>query len=314
MSTKDDLEKDYYAVLGVSSTATADEIKKAYRKLARTYHPDANKGDAAAEERFKDISAAYDVLSDDKRRKDYDELRRLGSSGFRFPGRRSGGGAPFDVNDMFRGGGGAGAGDLGDLLGRTVRPGWWPPDAAGDRPAPGRRRRVRRTPGLPRGGRGRHRPAAPDHRGHLRDVSRQRRQAGHVAAHLPHLPGHRPGLPRRRRRLRVRRAVSRVRRPRTAHRRPVPDLSRQRPHGADPHGQRPDPAGVKDGARIRLKGKGSPGGRGGPNGDLYITVHVASHPVFGRRGRPSDPDCTGHLPRGRARRRHQRSDPRRRRR
>ena len=66
VSTKDYLEKDYYKVLGVSKTATAAEIKKAYRKLARKYHPDANKGDATAEERFKEISEAYDVLSDDE--------------------------------------------------------------------------------------------------------------------------------------------------------------------------------------------------------------------------------------------------------
>ena len=68
MSTKDFLEKDYYKTLGVSKDAGADGIKKAYRKLARQYHPDANKGDAAAEERFKEISEAYDVLSDTKRR------------------------------------------------------------------------------------------------------------------------------------------------------------------------------------------------------------------------------------------------------
>ena len=81
MSTKDFLEKDYYKALGVAKTAKPAEIKKSYRKLARKYHPDANKGDAAAEERFKEISEAYNVLSDEKRRKEYDEARSLFGGG-----------------------------------------------------------------------------------------------------------------------------------------------------------------------------------------------------------------------------------------
>ncbi|HLZ36761.1 MAG TPA: DnaJ domain-containing protein, partial [Mycobacteriales bacterium] len=81
MSTKDFIEKDYYAVLGVPKDASAADIKKSYRKLARKFHPDANRGDPKAEERFKEISEAYDVLSDDKRRKEYDEARTLFAGG-----------------------------------------------------------------------------------------------------------------------------------------------------------------------------------------------------------------------------------------
>src|SRR5437588_10739902 len=103
MSTKDFIEKDYYKVLGVPKDATEAEIKKAYRKLARENHPDANKGDPKAEERFKEISEAADVLSDPKRRKEYDEARTLfGNGGFRGPGGGAGaGGFGFDLGDLF---------------------------------------------------------------------------------------------------------------------------------------------------------------------------------------------------------------------
>src|SRR5579862_2433900 len=118
MSTKDYLEKDYYKALGVAKTAKPAEIKTAYRKLARKYHPDSNQGDAKAEERFKEISEAYSVLSDEKRRKEYDEARSMFPGGFRVPtGNRTGtGGFGFDLNDIFSGAGDAG-GRLGDLFG-----------------------------------------------------------------------------------------------------------------------------------------------------------------------------------------------------
>src|ERR1051325_9691135 len=73
--------KDYYAVLGVSSTAPQEEIKKAYRRLAKRYHPDANQNDPKAAERFKEISEAYQVVGDAEKRKQYDEMRRLGAFG-----------------------------------------------------------------------------------------------------------------------------------------------------------------------------------------------------------------------------------------
>ncbi|MDT5036410.1 MAG: molecular chaperone DnaJ [Micromonosporaceae bacterium] len=113
MSSKDWLEKDFYAVLGVAKSASADDIKKAYRKLAREQHPDHNPGDKSAEARFKDVSEAYGVLSDEGKRKEYDEMRTLfGSGAFRRNARAGGGGgAPFDFGDVFGGGnpGGAGA-------------------------------------------------------------------------------------------------------------------------------------------------------------------------------------------------------------
>src|SRR3954470_21369132 len=101
-------EKNYYAVLGVAETATAKEIKSAYRKLSRQYHPDANPDDAAAEEKFKEISAAYDVLGDEAKRKEYDEVRTLGPVGGFNPDGPGGGGYTFTTDNL---------GDLGDLFG-----------------------------------------------------------------------------------------------------------------------------------------------------------------------------------------------------
>src|SRR3954449_9994940 len=100
MSTKDFIEKDYYAALGVPKDADAAAIKKAYRKLARDLHPDKNPNNAEAEERFKEVSEAYDVLSDEKRRKEYDEARSLFAAGGRAGGGVGGGGGSGD-----RGGG-----------------------------------------------------------------------------------------------------------------------------------------------------------------------------------------------------------------
>src|ERR687892_2561393 len=96
-------EKDYYRVLGVSDTASQKDIRSAYRKLSRQYHPDANPGDKAAEERFKEVSAAYDVLGDAERRKEYDEVRRLGPLAGGFGGAPGGGFRVDDISDLLGG-------------------------------------------------------------------------------------------------------------------------------------------------------------------------------------------------------------------
>ena len=104
---------DYYKVLGVSEKATADEIKKAYRKLAKANHPDSTGGDKSKEKRFKDISNAYEVLGDDKKKKQYDQIRAGGFNPF------AGGGMPGGGQYTYQGGGGPGGPsvfDLGDLF------------------------------------------------------------------------------------------------------------------------------------------------------------------------------------------------------
>ena len=105
-------EKDYYQVLGVSENAAPDELKQAYRRLAKRYHPDARPGDKAAEERFKEISRAYDTLGSPDKRKQYDKMRNAFSGGFRPEGFDFGG---IDFEDLRRGSGRAGRGGRGPV-------------------------------------------------------------------------------------------------------------------------------------------------------------------------------------------------------
>jgi molecular chaperone DnaJ len=287
---KDWLEKDFYKVLGVTKGASADEIKKSYRKLARELHPDKNPGDAKAEERFKEVSEAYDVLSDDKKRAEYDEARTLfasggggfrgggfGGGGFGSPG-GFGGGQTYDFNDVF----GADEGGLGDILGNIFSRG---------RGGTGRRAQPRRGQDVES-------EITLSFDDALNGVTVPLRLASEAACDSCHGTGARAGtVPR----------VCPTCEGTGQTTRNAGGFAFAEPCGAcagrglivdDPcptcHGsgrglstrtvQARIPAGVKDGARIRLKGKGAPGERGGQNGDLYVVVHVTSHPVFGRKG------------------------------
>lgn len=273
-------EKDYYATLGVPDSASAKEITKAYRKLARELHPDKNPGDAKAEERFKEVSAAYDVLGDDTKRAEYDEVRRLGPvGGMGGPGGPGAGGFSFNVNDM----GGAGLGDLfGQMFGRSrsgrsgAASGVGPRRGAdvnaeltldfGDAArgltttlyltsdaqcstCDGSGARPGTTPKLcPQcGGRG----VVDDNQG-LFSFSTPCRRCGGAGTIIedPCATCAGSGIEKRAREVQAR-----------------------------------IPAGVADGQTIRLKGRGAPGRNGGPSGDLLVTLHVTPHPRFARRGK-----------------------------
>jgi len=108
MASQDWMTKDFYAVLGVAKDADSAAIKKAYRNLAKKYHPDRNPDDAAAAEKFKEIGEAYAVLSDSKEREQYDAIRSMAGGGARFTPGADGGGAGFEdiFSSMFGGGGG----------------------------------------------------------------------------------------------------------------------------------------------------------------------------------------------------------------
>ncbi|MET3987091.1 molecular chaperone DnaJ [Streptomyces sp. PvR034] len=292
MSTKDFVEKDYYKVLGVPKDATEAEIKKAYRKLAREFHPDANKGDSAAEERFKEISEAHDVLGDSKKRKEYDEARALfGNGGFR-PGPGGGGGfSNFDLGDLFggaQGGGGAGAGGfgggLGDVFGGLFNRGGAGP-GAGTRTQPRRGQDIESEVTLSF-------TEAVD------GATVPLRMSSQAPCKACSGTGDKNGTPRVCPTCVGTGQVSRGSGGGFSLTDPCADckgrgLIAETPCDVCKGSGRARssrtmqvriPAGVSDGQRIRLRGKGAPGERGGPGGDLYVVVHVDSHPVFGRKG------------------------------
>jgi molecular chaperone DnaJ len=273
-------EKDYYAVLGVPKNASAAEIKKAYRKLAQKHHPDAKPGDKESEDRFKEISAAYDVLGDEEKRAAYDRVREMGPAGFGgFPGAggRPGssgfpGGFSYESVDI---------GDLSDLLGGMF-------GGAGRR---GARPRARRGADLETEIRLTFEDA-------MAGATVPVRLTGPATCSTCHGSGAAPGtqptpcpncggsgqVAVNQGLFSMEQTCPRCQGSGRVVETPCPTC---RGTGAERRTrtlQVKVPAGVRDGARIRLTGKGEPGGPGAPAGDLFVRVRVLDHPVFRRAG------------------------------
>ncbi|OUZ07668.1 molecular chaperone DnaJ [Aeromicrobium sp. PE09-221] len=271
--------KDYYKTLGVKKDASAADIKKAYRKLARDNHPDSHPGDTAAEERFKEVSEAYSVLGSAEKRKEYDEQRSLfGQFKGGFPGGGGGfpgGGGSTTMNDF----------DLSDLLGGFF---------GGGGGRGGRRRQPQ-----PRRGEDLESEATITFQQSVDGATLPLRLTSDEACPTCHGTGAEPGtVPKvcpkcqgsgmqtgtsggvfamtepcsqcRGRGLIVEHPCSTC------------SGSGRAPSSRTIHVK--IPAGVKDGQRIKLKGKGGKGDAGAPNGDLFLVVHVEQHPLFGRKG------------------------------
>jgi len=289
MSTKDWLEKDYYKALGVAKDAPANDIKKSYRKLARELHPDKNPGNAEAERRFKEISEAYDILSDEKKRAEYDEARSLFASGaYRggfgggYPPPNPGGRTTFDMSDLF-GQDGGGAGGLGDVFGGLFG---------------GSGRRTTRTSGGPTRGRDVEATVTLSFNEAVHGATLPLQLSGPATCKTCHGSGAKPGTsPRQCPTCSGSGFVSYnqgsfgfsepcrdCKGTGTLIDTPCPDCQ-----GTGVTTQTRTitvrvPVGVRDGARLRIPGKGTPGARGGPAGDLYVTVNVRQDSLFGRSG------------------------------
>jgi molecular chaperone DnaJ len=262
--------KDLYGALGVPKGASADEIKKAYRKLARQYHPDRNPGDESAEERFKEVQHAYDVLSDPEKRKAYD---RFGSADGRRGFDPSGGTYDFGDFDL---------GDLGDLFGGLF-----------GRGAGGRQQRVQ-----PQRGADLEVPVNLSFDDSLKGIETKIPVDVETACSDCGGSGAKPGTsPKICPECRGRGVVSESQGlfalshpcPRCRGNGTVIEDPCPRCHGSGRERRTKRysvkiPAGVKDGTRIRLKGKGEAGMNGGPAGDLFVVTRVAPSPIYERRG------------------------------
>lgn len=285
---RDWVEKDFYKVLGVSKTASADEIKKAYRKLAQKYHPDANQGDKAAEEKFKDISEANATLSNKEQREEYDQVRQMvDSGGFRGFGAPGGGGfggggqriRMEDLSDLL---GGAGGG-LGDLFGFGGR-----------------------TQSGPQRGADLATELHLSFEDAIAGVTTSVRVQGEASCRTCHGSGAEPGTSVETCRVCGGSGITAQSQGFFSMTQPCRNCAgsgrvvQQPCHTCGGRGSEMRsrtlnvkiPAGVRDGATIRLKGKGSPGRNGGPAGDLLVKTHVAAHPIFKRKG----DDITVRLP------------------
>ena len=230
MASENWLTDDFYKALGVSEDASESDIKKAYRKLSRKYHPDLNPGDAAAEKKFKEISEAYDVLSDKKQREEYDQIRRYGAAGMSgFGGGGFGGGSytGYPGADAFGGFSSGGAGiNIDDLLG-----GLFSGSAGGSRRSAGFTSAD--FGGMGGGGFGSAQHAAPEESTTSTRISLVQAYTGATVTVF------------------------------------LPDGS---------HTEARIPAGIKDGQKVRLRGKGLRGG------DLKVTVRVSDDSVYSREG------------------------------
>ena len=261
--------KDLYSALGVSKTASPDEIKKAYRKLAREYHPDRKPGDKEAEERFKEIQGAYDVLSDPEKRKQYDAFGSADGRAGGFPGGAPGGGFNFDfgdISDLF--------GGFGDMFGRGR-----------GREQASRGADLQATVSL-------------SFEDSLRGIETQIPVEAELACRECGGSGAAPGTapticPECQGRgvtvesqglFGLSHACPRCGGNGTVIQNPCPRCHGRGRERRTKRYKVKIPAGVKDGTQIRLKGKGEPGFGGGPGGDLVVVTRVAESPLYKRRG------------------------------
>jgi molecular chaperone DnaJ len=265
--------KDLYEALGVSKGAPADEIKKAYRKLAKAHHPDKNPGDAAAEDRFKEIQHAYDVLSDPEKRKAYDQF---GSSDGRRGFDPRGGGfnfeGDFNVGDF---------GDLGDLFGGIFGRGRGAQQRS--RAERGADLEVQVNVSFEDSLRGIETKIPVEVETACRDCGGSGAKPGTSPKVCPECRG-RGVISESQGLFALSQPCPRCRGNGTVIEDPCP-----RCHGSGRERRTKRysvkvPAGVKDGTRIRLRGKGEAGVAGGPAGDLFVVTRVAESPIYKRRG------------------------------